>query len=108
MLSAQQLLHRASGDGWEPAAHVLREAFRHPARRDGAEPSVVISHKCATSGPAEAVRLFEYRLEHQRQVTGRRIDNAEHLSGRGLPLQRLVTLGFALGKLSLTLGKLTL
>jgi len=38
----------------------------------------------------------------------------QHLGGRGLPLQRLVTLGFApgkfgfaLGKLSLTLGKVT-
>jgi hypothetical protein len=29
------------------------------------------------------------------------------LGGRGLPLPRLVTLGFALGKFSLTLGKLT-
>jgi hypothetical protein len=30
---------------------------------------------------------------------GRRIDHLQHLGGRGLALQRLVTLGFALGKL---------
>jgi hypothetical protein len=41
------------------------------------------------------------------EVAGRRVDDLQHLGGRGLPLQRLVTLGFALVTLGFALGKLT-
>jgi hypothetical protein len=37
----------------------------------------------------------------------RRESPPQHLGRRGLPLQRLVTLSFTLGKFGLTLGKLT-
>jgi hypothetical protein len=49
---------------------------------------------------AQAVRLFQYRVEHWREVAGRRIYDLQDLGGRGLLLQRL-------GKFSLTLGKPT-
>jgi len=57
---------------------------------------------------AKPYHLCEHRVEHRSEVTGRGVDDAQDLGGRGLLLQRLVTLGFALGKFSLTLGKLTL
>ena len=47
--------------------------------------------------PAAGRRDCEYR----REVAGRGIDDLQHLCGPGLPLRRLVTLGFALGKLTL-------
>ena len=53
-------------------------------------------------------RLLQYRVEHGCEIAGGRIDDLQYLGGRGLLLQRLVSLGFALGKFSLTLGKLTL
>jgi hypothetical protein len=56
---------------------------------------------------AQPRSLFEHRLEDRREVAGRTVDDLQHLGGRGLLRQRLVTLCFALGKFSLTLGKLT-
>ena len=52
--------------------------------------------------------LFQHCVKHRREVTGRGVDDLQDLSGRGLPLQRLVTLDLALGKFSVTRGKLTL
>ena len=49
------------------------------------------------SAVTEAVRLFQYRVEHRREVAGRGIDDLQHLGGRGLLLQRLVALGGPLG-----------
>ena len=53
---------------------------------------------------ADLGRLFENCVEHRREVTGRGVDDPGHLGGRGLPLQRLVTLGCALGKLTFEIG----
>ena len=53
---------------------------------------------------AKAVCLLQDRVEHLREVGGRGIDELQHLSGRGLALQRLVALGGALGKLLLQIG----
>ena len=39
------------------------------------------------------MRPLQYCLEDRREVPGRRIDDAEHLSGRGLLLQGLTRLG---------------
>jgi hypothetical protein len=39
--------------------------------------------------------------EYRREVAGRGIDDLQHLRGPGLPLRRRVTLGFALGNLTL-------
>ena len=45
------------------------------------------------SGIAEAVRLFQHRVEHRREVAGRGIDDLQYLGGRGLLLQCLARLG---------------
>jgi hypothetical protein len=39
------------------------------------------------------VRLLQDRVEHRREIARGRIDDLQHLGGRGLPLQRLVALG---------------
>src|ERR1700758_4342136 len=77
--------------------------------RDGVErdrvkmiPIVAIEH--TVRGLAQGRRLSEHRVEHGCEVAGRRIDDLQDLGGRGLLLQRLVTLGFALGKLTLEIG----
>jgi hypothetical protein len=49
-------------------------------------------------------RLVEHRIEDRGEVAGRGVDDLQHLGARGLLLQRLVTLGFALGKLTLQIG----
>ena len=64
--------------------------------------------QAAGDDPTEGVRLFQNCVEHGGEVAGRGIDDLQDLSGRGLPLERLVSLGLALGKFSLTVGKLTL
>ena len=43
--------------------------------------------------PTQPHRLFQHRVEHRRQIAGRGIDHLQHLSGRGLLLQRLPLLG---------------
>ena len=49
---------------------------------------------------AELMRFFQYRVEHRREITGRGIDDPEHLGRRRLLLLRLVTLSFAFSKLT--------
>jgi len=51
--------------------------------------------------------LCEHRVEHGSEVTGRGVDDAQDLGGRGLLLQPLVTLGFARVTLGSALRKLT-
>jgi hypothetical protein len=41
----------------------------------------------------QCVRLFQYRFEDRLEVTGRGIDDLQHLGRRGLLLQRLAQLG---------------
>jgi hypothetical protein len=62
----------------------------------------------AENGAAQAHRLFQHHVEHRREIARRRIDDLQYLGSPGLPLQRLVTQCLAVGKFSLTLGKLTL
>jgi hypothetical protein len=59
-------------------------------------------------GAAEPHRLFKHSVEYRGEVARRSVDGLQHLGGRDLSLQCLVTLRFALGKFSLTLGKVTL
>ena len=66
----------------------------HAATAAGSE--MLRRHKCnrlPIGGPAEAVRLLQYRVEHRREVAGRGVDDLQHLGGRGLLLQRLARLG---------------
>src|SRR5215469_15350651 len=43
----------------------------------------------AEIGLAEPPRFFEHRIEHGFKIAGRRVDDLQHLGGRGLLLQRL-------------------
>jgi hypothetical protein len=52
--------------------------------------------------------LLQDCVKHRREVTRRRIDDLQYPGGGGLPLQRLVTLGFVLVTRGVALGKLTL
>src|SRR6266446_6790341 len=45
------------------------------------------------SSSAKLMRLFQYRVEHRGEITGRRIDDLQYLGGGGLLLQRLAPLG---------------
>jgi len=56
---------------------------------------------------AQGHGVVEHRVEYRRKVAGRRINDLQDLRGRGLPLQRLVTLRFARVTLGSALGKLT-
>ena len=53
----------------------------------------VIGPKHPKSRFTQPHRLFEHRIEHRREITGRRIDDLQHLGGRGLSRQRFVALG---------------
>jgi hypothetical protein len=50
------------------------------------------------------VRLFEDRIKHSREIAGRGIDDAQHLSRRGLLVEGFVAFGLAFGKLALKIG----
>jgi len=64
----------------------------------------VIRPKDAYVGSTETMSLLQYRVEHRREVARRGVDDLQDLGGRGFPLQRLVTLGFALDKVTLQIG----
>jgi hypothetical protein len=74
---------------------------------DRSEEFAVIKCQPAIGDPTKAVRLLQYRIEYRGEVAGRGIDDLQYLGGCDLLLKRLVTLGFAVGKFSLTLGKVT-
>jgi hypothetical protein len=61
-----------------------------PGYQKGIKSSVLEFRKHAEIiGFAEAHRLLEHRVENGGQVAGRRIDDLQHLGGRGLLLQGL-------------------
>ena len=64
----------------------------------------VISPQLAESRLAEAHRSFQHRIEDRCGIAGRGVDDLQYLGRRGLLLQCLVTLGFALGKLTFQIG----
>jgi len=83
--------------------HPLGNAGRSAYRREpGALPLKSIEGRASCFAPRH--RPFEHRVEHRRKVAGQGIDDLQHLGGRGLPLQRLVTLGSTLGKLTMQIG----
>ena len=86
-----------SGDRIVGAAIPLPQLFLERARigvcRHRAESLAIAQHQGAMGHSAEPVRLFQYRIEHRREIAGRRIDDLQHLGGRGLLLQRLALLG---------------
>src|SRR5215471_10984244 len=54
----------------------------------------------AKGGIVQTRGLFQHRVEHWLEVARRRVDDAEHLGGRGLSVERRGKLGIALGKFS--------
>ena len=62
-------------------------------RCDRTEVIAFTDNQGAVRCPAEAVCLLQYRVEHWREVAGRRIDDLQYLGGRGLLLQCLAHLG---------------
>ena len=60
--------------------------------RDGAKLLSIVGQQSAERSTAKTVCFLQYRLKHRGKVAGRRIDNLEHLGGRGLLFQRLVKL----------------
>src|SRR5215471_1274639 len=71
------------------------------------EEFAIIRRYTAKCRLAEPKSLIQHCVEHRCEVAGRRIDDLQHLGGRGLPLTRFGKFSLTLSKLSLTLGKLT-
>src|SRR5208282_6874340 len=65
-------------------AEQFRESCRHRVSSDQAEVLTIVSHQAAMRGPAEAVRLFQYRVKDGGEVAGRAVDDPQHLGGCGL------------------------
>jgi hypothetical protein len=85
----------------------LDKRSRHPVPRHRAEARPIVDPQ-DTGGVAEPRRLFQYRLEHWRQVAGRGVDSPQDLGGRGLARQRLVALGRRLIQVPLSFVQLGL
>src|SRR5437773_8056692 len=103
----------AGGNGPRPVRwwiifSVFRKGSWNAARGGRLEPPPVRDRERAEISAAKAHRLFEHRVEHWGEIAGRGVDDAEHLGGRGLPLQCLVTLLGALVQAPAQLGKLAL
>jgi len=100
----QQPFVRGAGIAWERLTQRFRELFRQSVRRNCPEVISLTDNQSAIGGAAEGVRRLQYRVEHRGKVARRGVDNLQYLSGRGFPLERFVTLGCALGKLTLEIG----
>jgi hypothetical protein len=64
----------------------------------------IVNPKRAESGAAQPCCPFEHRLEHRCEIAPRRIDDPQHLGGRGLLCQRPVSLSLGFVKLALEIG----
>jgi hypothetical protein len=74
------------------------------SQRDG-DVAIPFEHPQAAKGRFTKVhRLFEHCLEHRRKDARRRIDDLQHLRGRGLLLERLGELAPACFELLLRIG----
>ncbi len=69
------------------------DRLRQAVRCGAVEELPVIGKQAAKRRFAQAVRLFQNRVEHRSKVAGRRIDDLQHLRGRGLLFQRFLRLG---------------
>src|SRR5215467_11132563 len=55
--------------------------------RNRVKPLALIGHEGAEVQIAKRMCLLEHRLKHRSEVTGRGIDDAQHLGGRGMLFQ---------------------
>src|SRR6516162_11096430 len=67
--------------------------FRHPAARDCMEDLAVLKKQASMVGAAEAVCLFQDRVEDGGEIAGRGVDDLQYLGSGGLLLQGLARLG---------------
>src|SRR6516225_199308 len=90
-------LNEPKGSVTRSGAHWMRQEFgvfaRNPPVRYGVKGIPIKRRKRAERNLAEFHRLFEDRIEHGREVAGRRIDDLQYLGSRGLLLQSLARLG---------------
>src|SRR6516165_9942476 len=59
---------------------------------DRAELCAVVELQASVGDATKAVRLLQDRVKYWREISGRRIDDLQHRSGRGLPLVGLLQL----------------
>jgi hypothetical protein len=88
----------------KPTSQAFSKRFCDTSHRYGAKLVAFMNIQVAKSGSAKAVGLLQDCVEYRLYVAGRGIDDLQHLSGRGLLLERLVALGSAFGKLTLQIG----
>ena len=55
----------------------------------------IIELKASVIGTAQRMGLLQNGVEHRREIAGRRVDDLQHLGGRGLLLQGVPQLGFS-------------
>jgi len=87
-----------------PLLHPVFSELRFPVNRDRPSPVTLDYDEAARGSAAKAMCFFQYRIEHRLKVTGRGIDDAEHLGHRLLLSLIFITLGLALGKLTFEIG----
>src|SRR6516225_10613920 len=92
-LAAHQLLMEDGAANW--ATYHLDQMFRIAAGRYRAKAFAVVGPQPAERSAAEAVRLFQDRVEHRGEFAGRRIDDLQDLGGGGLLLQCLAEVAVA-------------
>ena len=55
--------------------------------------AIFVKLKAAERDATQAVRFLQNYIKYGREIAGRGVDDLQHLSGRGLLLQRLACLG---------------
>jgi hypothetical protein len=88
-----------SGLNWAELTKPL-DNTRLTSHGRGMEALAIKGIEVPVGGPTKTHRPFEHRIEHRREIAGRRIDDLQYLSARGLLSERLVSFGSAFGKLT--------
>jgi hypothetical protein len=105
LLAPDHALHRSAGPG-PPRAILARPCVKFGMASDGCEMKVfaIVDDDVPAFRLTQPQGFFEHRIEDRGEIAGRGIDDLQYLCRRGLPLQRLVALGSAFGKLPLQIG----
>jgi hypothetical protein len=82
------------------------DKLRISAQRHGVTVLALDPPNVSVSGLAQAQCLFQDGIEYRREIAWGRIDDLQHLGGRGLLLQRFVALGRPLVQLGSALVEL--
>jgi hypothetical protein len=92
-LSVLQALERWEAMHWKPVTRQRLVRFRISARSYRAQILAITDHQRTQRSAAESVGLFQYCIEHRREVARRGIDDLQYLGGRCLLLQRFAGFG---------------